>query len=128
MLSADLKNAIQDAYRVVLKNKGFKPRTGQRLMIAEIARTLGCIQEDAAGVRLGESHICVIEAGTGTGKTLSYMLSALPVALAKEKKLVVSTATVMLQEQLVQKDLPDLLRHSGLSFSFAIAKGRGRYI
>jgi len=44
------------------------------------------------------------------------------------KKLVVSTATVALQEQIVSKDLPELLRHSDLSFSFALAKGRGRYL
>lgn len=128
MLTDDLKQRIQDAYRLVLKNKGFRPRSGQRQMIAEIAKTLGGIQEDTTGARLGESHICVIEAGTGTGKTLSYLLAALPVAKEKDKKLVVSTATVLLQEQLVQKDLPDLFQHSGISFSFAIAKGRGRYL
>lgn len=128
MLSEELKQSIQSAYRKVLENKGFKPRSGQRLMIAEIANTLGAIQEDASGARLGESHICVVEAGTGTGKTLAYMLSALPVALAKQKKLIISTATVLLQEQLIQRDLPDLLRHSGLPFSFTIAKGRGRYL
>lgn len=128
MLSDKLKQEIQDAYRQVLKSKDFRPRVGQRLMIAEIANTLGAIQEDASGVRLGESHICVVEAGTGTGKTLAYMLSTLPVALERGKKLIISTATILLQEQLVQKDLPDLIQHSGLPFSFTIAKGRGRYL
>lgn len=128
MLTDDLKERIQSLYRTLLKNKGYRPRVGQRLMIAEIAKTLGNIEEDASGVRLGESHICMVEAGTGTGKTLSYMLSALPVALEKNKKLVVATATVLLQEQLVQRDLPDLLEHGELPFSFSIAKGRGRYV
>jgi Rad3-related DNA helicase len=42
--------------------------------------------------------------------------------------LVIATATVALQEQIVYKDLPDLMRNSGLNFSFALAKGRGRYM
>ncbi len=128
MLSEELKDTIQTGYRAVLQSKGYRARLGQRLMIAEIAKTLGNIEVDDSGVRLGESHICVIEAGTGTGKTLSYMLAALPIALARGKKLVVSTATVLLQEQLAQKDLPDLITHGRLPFQFAIAKGRGRYL
>ena len=44
------------------------------------------------------------------------------------KRLVIATATVALQEQIVYKDLPDLMRNSGLNFSFALAKGRGRYM
>ncbi len=128
MLSDKQKSAIQSAYKTLIKNQGYRPRYGQRLMIAEIAKTLGGILTDAKGLRLGESHICVVEAGTGTGKTVAYMMASLPMALEKNKKLVVSTATIMLQEQLIQKDLPDLLKHSGLPFSYAIAKGRGRYL
>ncbi len=44
------------------------------------------------------------------------------------KRLVIATATVALQEQIVYKDLPDLMRNSGLNFTFALAKGRGRYM
>ncbi len=69
-----------------------------------------------------------VEAGTGTGKTVAYSLAAIPAAKAAGKRLVIATATVALQEQIVHKDLPDLLRNSGLSFSFALAKGRGRYL
>jgi ATP-dependent DNA helicase DinG len=92
-----------------------------------VARTLGGVQSDAEGMRLGESHVCAVEAGTGTGKTVAYALAAIPLAKAQEKTLVMSTATVALQEQIVWKDLPDLQKHSGLSFSYALAKGRGRY-
>lgn len=47
-----------------------------------------------------------MEAGTGTGKSLAYCLGALPYALSKNQKLVISTATVALQEQLIEKELP----------------------
>jgi len=128
MLTEDLKEQIQANYRTLLKNSGYQPRVGQRLMIAQIANTLGNIQVDDNGTRLGEAHVCAIEAGTGTGKTVAYMLAALPIAMERSKTLVVSTATVILQEQLMEKDLPDLSRHVELPFSYAIAKGRGRYM
>ena len=74
----------------------------------------------------GESN--VVEAGTGTGKTIAYTLAVLPIAKALGKKVVLATATVALQEQIVLRDLPDILRHSGLHFSSLLAKGRGRYV
>lgn len=122
MLTEAVKENIQLAYRRWLESKGLRARYGQRLMIAAVARALG----DAE--RTGAEPIAVVEAGTGTGKTMAYCVAAIPVAQQKEKRLVISTATVALQEQIVFKDLPDLLQHSGLSFSYALAKGRGRYL
>ncbi|MBZ9556582.1 MULTISPECIES: ATP-dependent DNA helicase DinG [unclassified Modicisalibacter] len=128
MLDEALKGEIQDAYRRVLEGLELTPRYGQRLMIAEIARTLAGIEADDSGRRLSNEHVCVLEAGTGTGKTLAYLLAALPVARARGKRLVVATATVALQEQVLHQDLPALKRHSGLDFEYALAKGRGRYL
>lgn len=132
MLPDLVKKQIQSAYSKFLENKNLKPRFGQKMMIAEIAKTFGNIELDEENVReSGENsgnHICVVEAGTGTGKTIAYLLPALAIAKYMGKKLVVSTATVALQEQIVSKDLPELLRHSDLSFSFSLAKGRGRYL
>lgn len=128
MLSAELKSQIQGAYSRFLEAKGLKPRYGQRLMIAEVARVLGAIVTDDEGRRQGEPAVVAVEAGTGTGKTVAYSLAAIPAAKAAGKRLVIATATVALQEQIVNKDLPDLMRNSGLSFSFALAKGRGRYL
>ncbi|MDW5375747.1 ATP-dependent DNA helicase DinG [Halomonas sp. HP20-15] len=128
MLDEALKNEIQAAYRRVLEGLELTPRYGQRLMIAEIARTLAGIEADDSGRRLSNEHVCVLEAGTGTGKTLAYLLSALPVAQARGKRLVISTATVALQEQVLHQDLPALKQHSGLQFDYALAKGRGRYL
>ncbi|MFN2330615.1 MAG: ATP-dependent DNA helicase DinG [Halomonas sp.] len=128
MLDEALKDEIQTAYRRVLEGLDLTPRYGQRLMIAEIARTLAGIEVDEDGKRVSDEHVCVLEAGTGTGKTLAYLLAALPVAKARGKRLVVATATVALQEQVLHQDLPSLKAHSGIDFSYALAKGRGRYI
>ena len=117
-LSDELKNIIQTAYRTWLDKRGFRSRRGQRQMIADIAKTL-------AGP---SQRICAVEAGTGTGKTIAYCLAAIPIALAARKRVVISTATVALQEQVVLRDLPDLLNNAGLNFDFALAKGRARYL
>lgn len=128
MLDNALKNDIQQAYRNVVEKLGLTPRYGQRLMIAEIARTLGDIECDSEGKRVSDSHVCVLEAGTGTGKTLAYLIAGLPIAKAQGKRLIVSTATVALQEQVLNQDLPSLASHSGVAFRYALAKGRGRYV
>ena len=107
-----------------MDSKSLTPRWGQRQMIAEIANTLAKIpaEGDLGSAQVGdEPAVCVIEAGTGTGKTIAYAVAAIPMALALNKRLVVSTATIALQEQFVNKDLPDIKKHSGLDFSFTLA-------
>ena len=117
-LTDKVKDTIQTAYRTWLESRDFKPRRGQREMIAQIARTLA-----------GDGHrVAVVEAGTGTGKTAAYCLAAIPVAQSLGKTVVLSTATVALQEQVVLQDLPDIKERAGLSFSLSLAKGRGRYV
>ncbi|TNC82939.1 MAG: ATP-dependent DNA helicase DinG [Oleiphilus sp.] len=128
MLTQEQKEHIQSSYRKFTSREGFRPRFGQRVMIAEIAKYLGAIETSEEGERKSPPGVCVVEAGTGTGKTLAYSISVLPLALAENRKVVISTATTALQEQVLSKDLPELARHSGLSFSYALAKGRGRYI
>lgn len=128
MLGDAVKQAIQSSYSRFLKSRQLNPRYGQKLMIAAIARALGGIRLDDEAKRSGDGHICVVEAGTGTGKTVAYLLATLPAAKALGKKVVVSTATVALQEQIVFKDLPDVKQHSGLDFHYGLVKGRGRYL
>ena len=128
MLSDTLKQQIQTAYSGFLARKGLKPRYGQRLMIADIARSLAMIASDDEGKRSGNNHVCVLEAGTGTGKTLAYLVAVMPMAKALDKKVVLATATVALQDQIINKDIPELLLNSGLAFSYTLAKGRGRYL
>ncbi len=128
MLTDETKAQIQAAYRDWLQQSGCRPRTGQRKMIAEIARSLGAIDCDAEGKRRSENGIVMIEAGTGTGKTLAYLLPLIVMAANMGKKVVVATATVTLQEQLIDKDLPELIERANLQFSYGLAKGRGRYL
>ena len=120
MIDEGLQAEIRAAYQKLTESLDLVPRWGQRQMIAEVANALA--DPDA------ETPIAVVEAGTGTGKTIAYLVAALPIARARAKKLVVASATVALQEQLLFRDLPDVMKHSGLSFDAALAKGRGRYV
>lgn len=128
MLGDSIKQEIQQAYSRMLESKGYKARYCQRRMIADIANTLGNIETDEQGARTADGHICVVEAGTGTGKTVAYAVAALPIAKALGKRLVIATATVALQEQIVHTDLPDIREHAKLAFDFTLAKGRRRYL
>ncbi|CAA0114167.1 putative ATP-dependent helicase DinG [BD1-7 clade bacterium] len=128
MLTQAQKQSIQQAYSAFLKNRSLKPRQGQKMMIGQIARTLGAIERDGDGNRINDAGVCAIEAGTGTGKTVAYTLAVLPLAKALGKKVVISTATIALQEQILQRDLPDIQKYSDLNIRFALAKGRGRYL
>ena len=132
MLTDLEKNAIRDHYQNIGKNlPGFRPRASQREMIAAIAnafsRTLRREEGEEAPKREGES-IAVIEGPTGVGKSLAYLLAGGIMAQTRGKRLIVSSATVALQEQLVDRDLPFLVEKSGLELTFALAKGRGRYL
>ncbi|MDA0804499.1 MAG: ATP-dependent DNA helicase DinG [Proteobacteria bacterium] len=123
MLAQTVKDKIQGAYRQMISAKKLTPRYGQRLMIAEIAKAFGSLP-----VHSGPPPIVVVEAGTGTGKTMAYTLAVLPIARELGLKVVIATATVALQEQVTQKDLPEILEASELDFTVSLAKGRGRYL
>ena len=92
--------------------EAFRPRVGQSEMAAAIARTI-----DVGGV-------LVVEAGTGIGKTYAYLVPA----LLSGGRMLVSTATKTLQDQLFGRDLPHLIKALGLPVSIALLKGRGSYL
>ncbi|MGA7438147.1 MAG: ATP-dependent DNA helicase DinG [Luteibacter sp.] len=118
MLTEDTKAAIRAAYaRLKDGLAGFRGRPSQLKMIAEVAKALA----EPAGA-------AVIEAPTGTGKSMAYLIGGLEVARAQKKKLVIATATVALQEQLVQRDIPQYMKLCGVEAKVALAKGRGRYL
>jgi len=71
--------------------------------------------------------VLLVEAGTGTGKSLAYLVPAIRWALANGERVIVSTNTINLQEQLVRSDLPLLAAHLGVRFRAALVKGRGNY-
>jgi len=71
-----------------------------------------------------EKHHAVVEAGTGTGKTLAYLLPA----ICSGRRVVISTATKSLQEQLYQKDIPFLQKHFAPELKVAVMKGRSNFL
>lgn len=73
-------------------------------------------------------EVLLVEAGTGTGKSLSYLTPALIWAVRNDQRVIVSTNTRNLQEQLFYKDLPFLLDHLGLPFRATLLKGRSNYL
>ncbi|WP_458316752.1 ATP-dependent DNA helicase [Mycolicibacterium brisbanense] len=97
------------------------------------ARRTGQIEMTQAVARAFESgeHLAV-QAGTGTGKSLAYLVPAIAHALATEQPVVVSTATIALQRQLVDRDLPRLVESLAGVLprrpTFALLKGRGNYL
>jgi ATP-dependent DNA helicase DinG len=122
---------------VVTRMPGFRAREGQRQMAAHIAETLSTVswptKEEAASANAGEGPppdraIAVVQAGTGVGKSAAYAATVIPLALAQQKRVLISTATVALQEQLMAKDLPALSAAMPVPFTYALAKGRGRYV
>src|SRR5882672_9763018 len=69
-------------------------------------------------------HHAIVEAGTGTGKTLAYPLPA----ICSGRRVVISTATKSLQEQLFQKDIPFLQKHFAPDLKVAVMKGRSNFL
>jgi len=76
---------------------------------------------------INEDKIAIVEAGTGTGKTLAYLLPAITYAVGNQERMVVSTNTINLQEQLVNKDLPFLQSVFAQKFKAVLVKGRTNY-
>ncbi len=77
---------------------------------------------------MNDNHKLIIEAGTGTGKTIAYLLPTLLYALENNLKLIISTNTINLQEQLINKDIPLIREIIGQDFDYEIVKGRGNYL
>src|SRR6201982_3800804 len=98
------------------KAKNFEFRPQQQEMAARVAQALE------------EEHHLVIEAGTGVGKSLGYLVPAILLALEQHKKAIVSTHTINLQEQLLHKDIPILKKVLPVGFDAALMKGRPHYL
>jgi ATP-dependent DNA helicase DinG len=126
--------ALQTFEAVVASSDGFRVREGQRRMAEQVAQTFA--QAQLGKLEAGEDGetppalraIAVVQAGTGVGKSLAYSVPAIATALARGTRVLISTATVALQEQLVNKDLPALAARMEQPFKFSLAKGRGRYV
>ncbi len=86
--------------------------------------------EMAAAVRdaLSHGHHLLVEAGTGVGKSFAYLLPAIEYATKFKKRVVISTHTISLQEQLIEKDIPLLRAVYPEEFTAVLVKGRGNYL
>jgi ATP-dependent DNA helicase DinG len=135
-------NKVENLYRVV---EAFAEKNIQKLDPKEIAGLLGTggviaeklpDYEDrpeqlhmafAVADAFNKGQLAVIEAGTGTGKSLAYLVPALLWSRANQERIVISTRTINLQEQLIRKDLPFLQRATGIEFYAVLVKGRSNY-
>jgi len=114
-----LPREIHDLFSATGKLSGspdFEYRPEQQEMAVAVAESLVRAQP------------LVVEAGTGVGKSLAYLVPALSYALAESRKAVISTHTINLQEQLIRKDLPLVAKVLGREFKSVLFKGRGNFI
>ncbi|MCH8285158.1 DEAD/DEAH box helicase family protein [candidate division KSB1 bacterium] len=95
---------------------GYESRPGQVDMTEEVVNSFN------------KGMISLIEAGTGTGKTLAYLVPSILWALKHKERVVLSTKTINLQEQLVFKDIPFLKNTMAEKFSYVLVKGRRNYL
>jgi len=95
--------------------KGYEQRNEQLRMALTVAEAFNA------------NRVALIEAGTGTGKSLAYLIPAILWAVRNNQRVVISTNTINLQEQLIRKDLPFLARHAAMDFKAVLVKGRSNY-
>jgi ATP-dependent DNA helicase DinG len=123
-VGADLISKVEEIFSpsgILSKASNFEFRPQQQEMVVAVARALQ-----------NREHLAV-EAGTGVGKSLAYLVPAILFAVAEKKKAIISTHTINLQEQLTEKDLPMLADVLGalpepVKFSYAMLKGRANYL
>jgi len=122
--SSDLVTQVEEIFSqsgILSQAKNFEFRPQQQEMAVAVARALQ-----------NQEHLAV-EAGTGVGKSLAYLIPAILFAVAQKKKAIISTHTINLQEQLTEKDLPMLAGvlaalPEPVKFSYAMLKGRANYL
>ncbi len=93
----------------------YEYRSGQIAMAESVAKAFT------------DNRHLIVEAGTGTGKTLAYLIPAIAAALEKKRRIIISTGTKNLQEQLMEKDIPFLQKVLPTKFTAAYMKGRSNY-
>ncbi len=116
---ADLVSQVEAFFSptgVLSQASNFEYRPEQQAMAMAVAR------------QLQDGEHLIVEAGTGVGKSLAYLVPAILFAAAHQKKAIISTHTINLQEQLVDKDLPMLKQVLPVDFSFTMLKGRQNYL
>ncbi|HTP03408.1 MAG TPA: helicase C-terminal domain-containing protein [Anaerolineales bacterium] len=82
----------------------------------------------AVAAALSEGNHLLVEAGTGVGKSFAYLIPAALFAIRNNARVLISTNTINLQDQLIQKDIPDLRRALNIDLRAAVLKGRSNYL
>jgi ATP-dependent DNA helicase DinG len=113
---AQLRSVLGPEGRIARKLEGYEHRPGQERMA------------QLCGAALSRRRILLCEAGTGTGKTFAYLVPAVLWALANQRKVVISTGTINLQEQIADKDIPFLQDDLLPPFRAVLVKGRRNYV
>ena len=111
-----LEALIGPAGPLVHEHPAYEDRPGQRAMLRQVA------------VTYNRGGVTMVEAGTGTGKSLAYLIPSAEWAQQNAERTVISTNTINLQEQLDGKDLPLVRRLVGEEVDWELVKGRGNYI
>ncbi len=116
MGSLDPKKAHTLIQQLSSRLNGFEERQAQLDMLDTIIEAYN------------RDGICLVEAGTGTGKSIAYLIPALLWALQEKERTVISTNTINLQEQLINKDIPLLLKTLHIDLKVELIKGMGNYL
>lgn len=112
----DIEDYFSKEGILVNEIKGFEHRHEQEEMAKNIQNAVN------------NNKKIIVEAGTGTGKTLAYLIPAIKWAIANKKKVIIATNTINLQEQLLLKDIPLAKSVIKDEFSYALVKGRTNYL
>ncbi len=112
----DILEALTPTGIIAKRLPGYEERPEQIQMAAGVANALA------------DGHHLIVEAGTGVGKSFAYLLPALDYARREREKVVVSTNTISLQEQLINKDIPFLGAALPIEFVAVLVKGRNNYV
>jgi len=123
-MSTSLPEAMADIFAqggiLARKLPGYESRPGQLRMAEAIAATLEPTEEE----RAGQAGMLAVEAGTGTGKTMAYLVPA----ILSGQKVVVSTNTLNLQDQILTKEIPFIKKHLAPRLNALCIKGRQNYL
>ena len=112
----DIENYFAKDGILAKEIKGFEYREEQEEMAQYIQEAIN------------EDRKIIVEAGTGTGKTLAYLIPAIKWAVTNKKKVIIATNTINLQEQLLLKDIPLAKSIIKEEFSYVLVKGRNNYL
>ena len=135
LLSSDLDDFyfVQDIDRIFLEDIDIKNYFSKDGILAKEIKGFEYRQEQEEMAQyiqeaINEDKKIIVEAGTGTGKTLAYLIPAIKWAVANKKKVIIATNTINLQEQLLLKDIPLAKSIIKDEFSYVLVKGRNNYV